>query len=427
MELCRCATPDELRSLTAHPSPIVRGYAFWALSSNGGSDLLPILLQHIGDTAAVDVQFGCVVHHPRVGDFLIDVVNGRYGKGEAGLGPAQRAQLDSVLLFTPNNLEARSDLLLEVGPEPALYPRIRELTRTEQDPCALVALAKYHKEEDVPLILDQYVRDLSEEGREVVHPLEAIQEFPHPAFRTTLERHLRSSLDEGLHAREWSHLYQAIAQYKDRWALGLLNLPFGAAPKPSTREFRLDYLLDALWSVDAPLYDTLLWKLWSEEDRIDRDVLDRLSSRDPERAYRTMKLDVAEASRFRQGMHGSFRSSIPSDSLLAIMLERVLERDSAFGVAMIVKHIQDTDVLNFEVFAQAAGRIQDSSFVALLLGRARKESNPYYLLKAAEALLAYQDPAINRRLLAVMAEKRDLNEAWAGKELFVLLRRKGIE
>jgi hypothetical protein len=426
VKLRKSASPGELKALTDHPWPVVRGYAFWALSYTKDIDLLPIVLDHISDTAVLDTKFGCVGRHPLVGDFFIEVANGWRGDAGTTLDSLEHAVLDSVLLFTPNILEARSDVLDEARPEPARYARIRELVTTEHDQAALVALARYRMEQDVQLIRSNYEESSVKGWKAFVSTFEAIEEFPHPAFTVVLETHLRSSLGHTLWDMEWRPMYRAIANYRNSWALELLRVPFTQVQDPRMRDYHLDFVFDALWKMDDPMYDSLLWKLWGEENRIDLDVLDRLSSRDPDRARGIMRRDLENPPTFHLGTHNIFKS-VNSDTLLSIMLDRGFNQDREFGMSIIRKNILDADMDQFDVFTRKIAELRDSSFVEPLFARLQSESNPYFFLKAAEALIVYQDPAIDMRLLVEQKKKPDLLETWAGKELDALLKKNGTK
>jgi len=57
-QLSSIASKEELITLTNHPNGVVRCYSFWALSRKPAIDLLPILINHISDTADIQTLFG---------------------------------------------------------------------------------------------------------------------------------------------------------------------------------------------------------------------------------------------------------------------------------------------------------------------------------------------------------------------------------
>ena len=65
------ATDKELLTFTNDTNAVVRCYAFQALATRGKTDLFPIALQHIPDTATVHTLYGCSGSSQKVGDFFL--------------------------------------------------------------------------------------------------------------------------------------------------------------------------------------------------------------------------------------------------------------------------------------------------------------------------------------------------------------------
>lgn len=66
----QCST-EELGRLVAHKSPVVRSYAFWALSERPEAELFPLLLRHRRDTAEFEQHCGCFGSPTTVVDFML--------------------------------------------------------------------------------------------------------------------------------------------------------------------------------------------------------------------------------------------------------------------------------------------------------------------------------------------------------------------
>ncbi len=116
--LTQLATTAELYALLEHPSPVVRGYSFQAMTLRSEVELLPILFSHLVDTAIVYTLYGCVARHERVGDFMIDLVSLRSPPRREGqrLAYRQTLQLDSALVSTNTILEAREAAMDQTRP-----------------------------------------------------------------------------------------------------------------------------------------------------------------------------------------------------------------------------------------------------------------------------------------------------------------------
>jgi hypothetical protein len=123
IELKDKASAKELISLTHHPNGVVRCYSFWALSYDRSIDLLTIVVRHLNDSDLVWSQYGRILFQQKVGDFFVDVVTPEMvDLNTYKLDSAQLAKLDSILIFTPNNLSARAAALKRAGPRERLYP-----------------------------------------------------------------------------------------------------------------------------------------------------------------------------------------------------------------------------------------------------------------------------------------------------------------
>ncbi len=161
VELKKLATQTELLLLVNHPNPAVRAYSFWALTEYQNIDLLPIIKNHLNDNETVDTTFACLGQIRRTGDFFIKAATSDSGwirqKSSKKLPSSQLQSLDRTLIQQPNDFFAQNEALVRINPDPALYPRIRHLLIDEHNPAALVALAKYKKEQDIPLIINSFL------------------------------------------------------------------------------------------------------------------------------------------------------------------------------------------------------------------------------------------------------------------------------
>ncbi|GAB4406112.1 MAG: hypothetical protein OHK0053_32240 [Microscillaceae bacterium] len=63
--------PAQIQSLTQHPNPVVRAYAFWGLAKQQSENLDEIILQMARDTAYIRTIVGCLADSSRVIDFAL--------------------------------------------------------------------------------------------------------------------------------------------------------------------------------------------------------------------------------------------------------------------------------------------------------------------------------------------------------------------
>ena len=422
------ATTDELKELTNHPNPTVRSYAFWALSHDHSVDLYPIVLNHINDNEFVETQFGCIVSGESVGDFFISVVTPRYvDLNSKKLDSVQFATLDSILIYTPNNLSAKSAAINRAEPTEKLYPKIRELVIKDNDQTALVTLAKYQKEQDIELILKNKEKSKFDEGG-FFHTYKAISQFPHPDLLPLLETNLEKTLDNTHYSTEWRELYKAIASYKNDKAKELLLIPFTQVKHKNIRKYHIDFVFGALREYKTPIYEDLLWKLWTEENRITPDVFKYLSNTNPEKTFELTKESLKNTDGlYTANISLNFNDFDASENLTSTMLDLALKQDKEFGIEVIRKNINVANVHLFPIFADKATELKDKSFIEPLFVRLETEWNAHIYLKAAQALIAYQDSGINQRILATRKKNKNLNKDWGGDALDKLLKDNNIK
>lgn len=74
-KLTKKAKIDELIELMEHPSPAVRGYAFWALAKKKYKKLEEIFIEHLEDEEKVKFYDGCSGSNTSVIDFMYQVVS----------------------------------------------------------------------------------------------------------------------------------------------------------------------------------------------------------------------------------------------------------------------------------------------------------------------------------------------------------------
>lgn len=244
-------------------------------------------MNHIDDTTSVNTLFGCIGVREKVGDFFINVVTPNYvDLNLKKLTPTEKRYLDSILVYTSNNLDAKSNAIITAEPNEMLYTRVRELVVKENNPAALVTLAKFRKEQDISLILNY---KLGEEHGKQHYTFKAITEFPHPDFLQLLSKHLYQAIQKAAWSTEWRELYKAIASYKNDVALHLLKVPVTEAKHLNIRKYHIDFVFEAVQSSYSPIYDELLWEMWENEKRINVEIFRLLYSKNPKKAFELSK------------------------------------------------------------------------------------------------------------------------------------------
>ncbi|MBN2704293.1 MAG: hypothetical protein JXR23_08785 [Pontiellaceae bacterium] len=402
------ASRDELIRLTDHFNPVVRCYAFWALISDPSVDLYPLVLAHISDSELFETFSGCIRSGERVGDFFIDAAS--WEEAAVKLTTEQLDELDHLLITTPNDLSAKNSAIGKLEPTEEVYPRILELVTEETNQTALVVLAKYRKQKDIPVILNFP----AEEYNSYVYA--AISTFPDEAFWPLLESRLKEAFSKTLHCNEWAGLYKAIAAYKNDQAVELLWRPLTEVNDRSMREYHLRYLCGALSENLCPLYEELLWRLWEEEGLISLGAFRYLCGKDKDEAYTFAKEKLRHAEELSNHVE-----------LVEEMLNMLLKWDKEFAFRMIREQIRDADARLFPVFAEQVIALQDSSFIYPLANRLGQEKEPQVYLKIAEALLAYNNKAVNQKIRDAVKRNEALRSGAGNDALKKLAEKIGSE
>jgi hypothetical protein len=426
-DLQSIAQQNELIELTNHPNGVVRCYSFWALTYDTSVNLLPILIKHIIDDENVTTMFGCIVSGEKVGDFFISLVTPQYvDLNSKKLTNSQFEYLDSILIYTPNNLYAKENAISRAKQSESFYARARQLIRKENNQSAVVTLAKFKREQDIPLILNNKLKDKRYD--QLFFTYKAISEFPHTDFLPLLNKSLYEAIGKAAWSTEWREMYKAIASFRNDTALQFLKVPFTQVKHQNIRQYHIDFIFGAVQEFYTPIYDELLWKIWENEKKINTKVFYLLYPKNPEKAFQLTKKTIQNGDDFYYLNTESYsEDEETSINLLDVMLDTVLRKDKPYAIDLINKNIREINVHQFPTFANKALKIRDTSFISSLFDRLKKEDNPHIYLKATQVLIAFKDKEINRRIVEASKTNPDLKKDWGGKEFTKLLTENGIK
>jgi hypothetical protein len=205
--------------------------------------------------------YGCLGGSQKAGDFFLEIITEIRGNDKFHqLNEKQKATIDSLLLFdSGNKLEARDKLLSEIEPIEKYYTRIRQIATKENNKVAVVALSKYRKPQDKPLI-EQLLKDPNSQS----YGFAAVRNFPDASFFPVLRQALRNDVtkDNGGNDERLQLLYQAIVQYKDQPSRQLLKFVLNEATGMQSI-YHSDYLQQALKLYPATIYDGILKPVFS--------------------------------------------------------------------------------------------------------------------------------------------------------------------
>jgi hypothetical protein len=219
-----------LIEITRHLNPVIRCYAFRALINKGYKNILPLVIEHIQDTAKVKCVYADVILRQKTGDFFIDNVKYKYTNAvdyamsnEAYLDSVQKYYFDSVVVFTDNKLEYLKSILYNNSFNENYYERIKYLA--SENIYANVALSKYKKQFDAEFILKnfenikyEYIHNKSTDSYNNCL-FEAISINPDTIFWSTVKEQIMTTKIE----REDKNLVKALCKYHNEESEKLID------------------------------------------------------------------------------------------------------------------------------------------------------------------------------------------------------------
>jgi len=282
-----------------------------------------------------------------------------------------------------------------------------------------LTLAKYRKPEDIQLILNN-------EREEDFYTYKAIQEFPHNDFLPLLERNLYETLDETHHSiAVWRQLYKAIAAYKNQKAVELLTIPFTQVQHNDMKDYHMECIFNAIRENQSEIYDSLLWKLWIEENKMTPDIYRYLVEKDSIKALQYTKENFINSDKVYSASVGLDDDS--TEELASIMLDLILKNDRELGLEIIRNNIKSANVSYISIYTAKIIELKDKSFITPLFERLAKEDNPHTYLSIIEALISYHNNTINEKILETRKINENLNKGWGSESLDKLLKGNNIQ
>jgi hypothetical protein len=424
-EKLKKASSEELLILTNHPNGVVRCYSFWALGFHPNIDLLEIVKYHLNDNEEIEYQSGCTISSEKVGDFFISLVTPDYVDLDVKkLNDTQRQDLDSLLIYQPNELNARFEAIETAVETPQLYSVLRNLYLKTSNQSALVKLSKYKREEDISLILANRLNDDDKESG-YFHTYRAIQNFPKDEFIPFLEARLNETLDETHFSTEWRELYSAIVMYKNPKALTLLNVPFSQVEHENIKKYHLDFIYDAILENFDICYAEILWKIWEQNNEITLKGYRFYLQNNISRGYE-MTVNELLGGKNKITITPIYNESVLAETLEESMLNLVIINDKELANQIIDSKILNANVHEFPIYTSYIKKSKDKKFVESLFKRFEKEWNAHVYLEITKTLIEFNDKTINDRIIETLKVNKKLTEDWGGKALTELLKENNI-
>lgn len=257
---------SDVEQLLWYPNARVRCEAFFSLAYRGSTKLAGYLKQHVYDTLAVDMQWGCCAYgKTTIPNVFLSIINFAYYNEET-ISEGSMTQIDSLLIMSPVEFEERKEALLRHLPRKGFYTRIKELAKKEEANEALIALARYQNQYDLFIFWTHKFN------------FGVVNAFPHPAFWPEL----MDTLEKGAS----NQVYSAIAAYQNKESLVLLESRINTVKdsvflSSYSEQEEWQSLHHALATHACVLYEPLLWEFWKSKKGLSTVAFNYLSEKHP--------------------------------------------------------------------------------------------------------------------------------------------------
>jgi hypothetical protein len=221
--LLQQATNEELHTLTKYTNTTVRCYAIQAycMKNSNNFDLVQtVFMKSLYDNSIIRSLSGCMGSTDKLGDYMLSqgifcLVNMDSSNFRKLLSP-----IDSIMIYdTAIHLSYKSDVLENSKANPKDYARIREIAIKEKLPVAVLALARYKRQEDIEII-SSFLKD----KETYYYAIWAVREFPDMAFYPLLlDIFEKRWKEKKYNYSEWRILYQALAKYPNNTTIKLFD------------------------------------------------------------------------------------------------------------------------------------------------------------------------------------------------------------
>ena len=219
--LCAHVSTDELIKLASkHEDKIERLIAFHALLMKNPHEAVNLAIAEIEDTALVSTLDGC---KGTGGEYAADVriCMIQYNREQYKVSIDDSLRMDSTVLFSANASKFIYTYRLydRLPAKPEYENRLRQLY--EQDPKALIPLARYHREEDK----QEIIRLLSQtENRNLIsRGLDAVTVWPSATFKQQVRQICQKILDKEDTDFCSRSALSALIAYNEQWSYNLID------------------------------------------------------------------------------------------------------------------------------------------------------------------------------------------------------------
>lgn len=264
------ATDKELVELSQSENPVLRATALKEMLRRPSFDHFDVIMKHLDDTAMVATdagEFG--IYNMTVSDHILE-----YGKWKS---MSEKNKTIHKVITKHNYLKSAYTILPRIELQEKYYTYIKQMVQAnkpfDEIEYALYALAKFKKNDDIPLIkkiLMSNYWDMTE------YSFLLMQEFPNDTYLDVYEEFYPKNFYISIYSTNDPTtaiaFINSIATYKNRRSANILNNILHQKPKRSiikTGWFR-DELVHAIWNNECSEYSIMRKQVKATIDEIDR-------------------------------------------------------------------------------------------------------------------------------------------------------------
>ena len=386
IKLRNTATTEELLLLLNHKNSVVKGYASWALADNKYPKLHEILITFLQTGETVMNQSGCIglkdelsnVFYYRV---LYQKVVNKLTTKDSLFYYTQLQKIDSVIIYSKTKTTLLNTALGNNNANLNTYLRIKELA-LNKNKSAIIELAKYKKQEDIPLIIEFGENSLM-----------AISHFPDNAFWGFLLKFKNTN-------KSYDY-FSAIASYKDENALKLLSEIY-----QNCDSVEINNLDQSLVENYCTIYQNLILTIWENNGIIDFTATNRLVNDIPEKSSFSFANGLLSTKINNNFLEYTFNFE-KKDSILPLMLNNISKYNKSSILKICNKYISTAEYLNLLSILDLIKKNNIVDTKPNLLNRLTSKNAPYEIFHISETLLSFKDSESNKKLVLILKEKKE--------------------
>lgn len=384
------ATMDDLVNLTKSKNKVVACYAAWALCDKKYNNIESIFEYFLNKNQSVKVSRGCIIGKDKISSEVYHrIFNAKYlspdWRRDSIYYTSKLSLLDSIILYNKNSTRLLIHRALDAKqPKLENYSQIKKLAFRKKNEDALIALAKFNNENDIPKI-----------KKTKTNSFLAIAEFPHSDFWDFL-----LTFEEDLFTDKFNSVRYliAIASFENQSSLQFLK-------RYAINDEHVSKIHEAITYKRDPFYFDFLIELWERNRIIDLTTLSQIQSQKSNKV-----LEIVENGLLNFSKELKFRDTVNDYSsrnlILPIMLNILKENKSNELVEIVNKNLMNSEFYELESICNFIVENEMNVSISTVLNKMETEPKAFEMFELTKVILSFEDSEINQRLKLILIKHR---------------------